>query len=71
VDKRSSDYPRLRGSAKAAGAAALLDHWTDVRHKIVHQGKAVKVTADQTRQLTDFVECLADYVDARALNALK
>lgn len=48
------------------GPAQVLDIWTENRHKIIHQGIAVVVRADQARELIGFVDALARHVDAEA-----
>lgn len=53
------------------GCAKALDDWTESRHQLVHQGKAVSVNSNQARGLIDFVQAIAAQVDAQALAALK
>lgn len=50
--------------------ADVLDRWTDMRHQLVHQGKAIKVNAEQARELIDFVDAIVQHVDKQALAAL-
>lgn len=45
---------------------ALLDAWTIRRHKLVHQGVALKIKSPQARALVDFVEAVAEVVDETA-----
>jgi hypothetical protein len=60
--------PVLRTAANR-GPAEVLDIWTENRHRIIHQGIAVVVRADQARELIEFVEALARHVDAEAETA--
>ena len=61
---------KLRASPRQS-CAEVLDRWTVARHQLVHQGKAVSVGQVQARELIDFVQAIADHVDAEALAALK
>ena len=61
-------FPTLRTSANR-GAAQVLDIWTENRHKIIHQGVAVVVKAEQSRELITFVKALARHVDREAETA--
>jgi hypothetical protein len=62
-------FPTLRTTANR-NAAQVLDIWTDNRHKIIHQGIAVVVRAEQSRELMAFTEALASHVEAEPEKAL-
>lgn len=64
VQSRMTDFPRL---AQSGGSPpAILDHWTNVRHRIVHQGEAVTVSVQLARELVDFIEAIGEAVDSVA-----
>jgi RiboL-PSP-HEPN len=64
-----SDKSTLRTTSTRT-CAAVLDRWTDMRHQLVHQGKAIPVNAEQARELIDFVQAIVEHVDRQALAAL-
>lgn len=61
-------WPDLATSGRTA--AAILDHWTDQRHRLVHEGRAVPVTGKQIEQLINFIEALGTEVDKEAVGNL-
>lgn len=61
--------PSLLVSGVKPTAPAVLDEWTERRHKLVHQSKALRIKNDQARGLVDFVEVIARAVDAVAADA--
>ena len=65
-----SPKSKLRSSPSQT-VAAVLERWTTARHQLVHQGKAIKVSADQARELIEFVWAIVNYVDAEAVAAMK
>lgn len=50
-------------------APAVLDEWTNRRHKLVHQSKALRIKSEQARGLVDFVEAIAIAIDAVSVAA--
>lgn len=68
VDARGAKWPHLATAGRRS--AAILDHWTGLRHKIVHEGAAPQVTGDQARELIEFVAVLCREIDKRAMSAL-
>lgn len=68
LDLSLSKWPHLATSGRKS--AAILDHWTDNRHKVVHEGKAVAVNGDHARELIDFIAALCAEVDRVAVAAL-
>jgi hypothetical protein len=64
-----SPTSQLRESSTES-CASVLDRWTTVRHKLVHQGGEVVVWAEQAREIIGFVNRIAEHVDQRALAAL-
>ena len=48
-----------------------LNHWTDVRHRIVHQGAKPQVTRPAAREFIAFTRALVDEIDKVASRALQ
>jgi hypothetical protein len=63
--------PALKIKGMKHNPAALLDAWTQRRHKLVHQGKALKVGSPEAHALVDFVVAIAAAVDDVAVGAEK
>jgi hypothetical protein len=57
-------------TSERKSAADVLQWWTDRRHALVHRGSAIQVNMEQSRSLLDFVQMLADLVDAKAVETL-
>jgi len=71
---------RMGGSAKAiwdkveaageAQPAADLHEWTDKRHQIVHQGKAVRINRDPARSCIQLIQRIAAAIDEMACEVI-
>lgn len=63
--------PNLKFKGAKDSPAALLDAWTQRRHELVHQGKAVRISSSAAHALLDFVIAIASAVDDVAGTAKK
>lgn len=63
--------PDLKLKSVKDSPAALLDAWTQRRHQLVHQGKALNISSPSAHALVDFVVAIANVVDDLAVPAKK
>jgi hypothetical protein len=61
--------PNLKLKGVKDKPAALLDVCTQRRHRLVHHGKALKITSPAAHALVDFVIDIADVADGLAVAA--
>lgn len=68
LDDQRPYWPKLATASRTS--AAILDHWTGVRHEIVHRGVAPRVAGQQAEELIEFVATVGKAVDSQAIAAL-
>jgi hypothetical protein len=69
--KQGEIWTALADVVKLPKAAADLDDWTDVRHRIVHRGEKPRTPRAQARRLVELVRSIALTIDVRARSRLR
>jgi len=67
IGSKAQDIWSALESSGMADCRQNLDDWTEVRHKIVHQGKRESVTRTQAREVIKLVTAIAETIDKFAL----